>query len=75
MQAKAKLYDIETFGKEGQFHKAVFIDYETMDKVGVMVNTEQLAALRTAVGKEGVLSVGLQAEGFNYKVSFKAFKC
>jgi len=74
MQAKAQLFDIENFGKENQFWKAVFLDADTMDKIGCMVSSDEVKNLRPSVGKNGVLVVGLQAKGYDYSVKFKDFK-
>lgn len=74
MQAKAQLYDIEVFGKESQFNKAVFLDADTMDKVGCMVNESESRVLRPLVGKSGVLVLGLVPKGYDYSVKFKEFK-
>lgn len=74
MQTRARFYEIETFGDENQFNKAVFLDLETMDKVGMMINDKQVKELAPSIGKDGVLSIGLTAKGYDYSVKFKAFK-
>lgn len=74
MQTRARLYSIDTFGKEHQHKKAVFIDLETWDKVGVMISDEEKASLAPSVGKDGILSVALISKGYDYSAKFHGFK-
>lgn len=74
MQARAKLFEIENFGDELQYNKGIFLDAETMDKVGVMLSDKQVKELAPAVGKDGILVFGLVAKGYDYSVKFKSFK-
>lgn len=75
MQTKARFFDLEKFGKgEKKYAKAVFLDLETMDKIGMMVNDEEVASLAPSLGKDGILSLSLTAKGYDYSAKFKAFK-
>ncbi len=74
MQTKARFFDIEKFGKEQQHKKAVFIDLETMDKIGMMINDEEVSNLGPSLGKDGILSIALVAKGYDYSAKFKGFK-
>lgn len=74
MQAKARLHEIENFGDELQFNKGVFLDLETMDKVGVMLSDKQVKELAANVGRDGVLSLGFKPKGYDYSFTFKGFK-
>lgn len=75
MQTKARFFDIEKFGKgDKQFNKAVFLDLETMDKIGMMINDEEVANLAPSLGKDGILSLALVAKGYDYSAKFKQFK-
>ena len=74
MQAKARFFDLEKFGKDQQYKKAVFLDLETMDKIGMLVNDEEVASLAPALGKDGVLSLALVAKGYDFTAKFRAFK-
>jgi hypothetical protein len=74
MQTRARFHEIETFGDADQFNKAVFLDLETMDKVSMMLGDKQVVQLAPMVGKDGVLSIGLVAKGYDYSVKFKGFK-
>lgn len=74
MQAKARLFAIDNFGKQNEYNKAVFLDLETMDKVGVMVNEDQKKVLSDLVGRDGLLTFSLVAKGFDYSVKLVGFK-
>ena len=73
MQAKAKLYELEVFG-ENDTKKATFVDLDTMDKVAVLLSDEKFAELKSNQGKDGILTIGLEAKGYNYQARFKSFK-
>jgi hypothetical protein len=74
MQTRARLYEMEQFGDENQFNKAVFLDMDTMDKVSAMVSDVEVKALAPLVGKDGVLVIALKAKGYDYAVKLKSFK-
>lgn len=73
MQAKAQLYDVESFGAK-QTKKATFIDQETMDKVDCLVSDSVYADLLAQKTKMGILTVGLIKKGYDFSVQFKSFK-
>jgi hypothetical protein len=74
MKTRAKLHEIENFGDENQYNKAVFLDLETMDKIAPMVSDKQVKELYPQIGKEGDLSLALVASGYDYRIKFKGFK-
>ncbi|TSK07933.1 MAG: hypothetical protein FPO08_01075 [Geobacter sp.] len=74
MQTRARFHEIENFGSEGQYNKGIFLDMDTMDKVGVMLSDKQVKDLAPHVGKDGVLTVGLSPSGYDYSVKYKSFK-
>ena len=74
MQTRAKFYEVENFGDEQQYNKGVFLDLDSMDKIKVMLSGKQVELLAPFIGKDGVLSIGLEAKGYDYAVKFKSFK-
>lgn len=74
MQARARLFDVESFEANGKtLRKAVFVDLETMDKVSMLVKDGEAVELAQHKGKDGVLSVGVAPAGFNYSLRFNSF--
>jgi len=68
------LYDIKILPNEKKTKMAVFIDMDSMDKVETILSPEEFGDLASHKGKKGVLSVSLTKKGYDYSVSFMAFK-
>jgi hypothetical protein len=75
MQAQVNLFEIEVFGSKDT-KKAIFIDAETRDKIGLLISDKEFLVLDAQKGKNGVILIGCASAkvGFGYDLKFKGFK-
>ena len=74
MVLRGRLLEMDSFGKDGQYKKAVFLDEDTFDKVSLMVSDDDLKPLSGLVGQSIQVMIGAEKKGYDYSLRMKSYK-